>query len=124
MICLEGADESTYRKAQCHLDQTGGIVVSARQIQRMVQRVGRADQQWQERPAQPGSCTAPIPYVSVDGTGVPMVPEELKGRRGKQADGTARIRQVYLGCVFTQHKTDEKGHPAQDWDSTPYRSSF
>jgi hypothetical protein len=124
LICLEGADESTYLKAQRHLEQTGGIVVSARQIQRMVQRVGSAAQQWQERPAQPSSCDAPILHVSADGTGVPMLPEELKGRRGKQADGSAKTRQVYLGCVFTQHKTDEKGHPVRDWDSTTYLSSF
>ncbi len=124
LICLEGADESTYLKAQRHLEQTGGIVVSARQIQRMVQRVGSAAQQWQERTAQSGSCDAPILYVSADGTGVPMVPEELKSRRGKQADGTAKTRQVYLGCVFTQHRTDDKGHPVRDWDSTTYLSSF
>lgn len=53
-----------------------------------------------------------------------MVPEELKGWRGKQADGAAKPRQVYLGCVFTQHTTDEKGHPVRDWDSTTYLSSF
>lgn len=53
-----------------------------------------------------------------------MVPEELKGRRGKQADGTAKTRQVYLGCVFTQHRVDEKGHPVRDWQSTTYISSF
>ena len=53
-----------------------------------------------------------------------MVPEELKGRRGKQADGTAKTRQVYLGCVFTQHRTDEKGHPVRDYESTTYVSSF
>lgn len=117
LICLEGADESTYLKAQRHLEQTGGIVVSARQIQRLVQRVGHAAQQWQERPAQPGTTDAPIMYVSGDGTGVPMVPEELEGRAGKQADGKAKTCQVYLGCVFTQHKTDEKGHPVRDWDS-------
>src|SRR6266513_2651214 len=63
-------------------------------------------------------------YVSADGTGVPMVREELKGRRGKQKDGTAKTRQVYLGCVFTQHKVDEKGHPIRDWESTTYVSSF
>ena len=50
--------------------------------------------------------------------------EELKGRRGKQADGTAKTRQVYLGCVFTQHRTDEKGHPVRDYESTTYVSSF
>ena len=104
LICLEGADESSYRKAEVHLEQTGGMVVSARQIQRLVQRVGRAAQQWQQRPAQPGNCDAPIMYVS--------------------ADGTTKTRQVYLGCVFTQHKTDAEGHPVRDWDSTTYVSSF
>lgn len=124
LICLEGADEPTYLKAERHLEHTGGIRVSARQIQRVVQRVGSAAQDWQERPAQPGSCDAPIMYVSADGTGVPMRAEELAGRRGKQPDGTAKTRQVYLGCVFTQHRVDEKGHPVRDWESTTYVSSF
>jgi len=124
LLCLEGADETTYLKAERHLEQTGGIQVSARQIQRVVQRVGSDAQAWQERSAQPGFCDAPILYVSGDGTGVPMRPEELKGRRGKQADGTAKTRQVYLGCVFTQHRVDEKGHPVRDWESTSYVSSF
>ena len=124
LICLEGADEPTYLKAERHLEQTGGICVSARQIQRMVQRVGSAAQKWQERAAQPASCSAPILYVSGDGTGVPMVPAELEGRAGQQADGTAKTRQVYLGCIFTQHRTDDQGHPVRDYESTTYVSSF
>ncbi len=124
LLCLEGADAATYLSAQRHLEQTGGIKVSARQIQRVVQRVGHAAQDWQERPAQPGFCDAPILYVSADGTGVPMRSEELKGRPGKQADGTAKTRQVYLGCVFSQHRVDEQGHPVRDWESTTYVSSF
>jgi len=124
LLCLEGADESTYLKAERHLEQTGGIQVSARQIQRVVQRVGQAAQRWQERPAHSGSGQAPILYVSADGTGVPMVRAELAGRRGKQSDGTAKTRQVYLGCVFTQHKVDEQGHPIRDWESTTYVSSL
>jgi hypothetical protein len=127
LLCLEGADEPTYLKAQRHLEQTGGITVSARQIHRVVQRVGSAAQQWQERPAQPNTCQrgeVPIMYVSADGTGVPMVSEELADRKGKQPDGKAKTRQVYLGCVFTQHRVDEKGRPVRDWDSTTYVSSF
>jgi hypothetical protein len=124
LVCLEGADEPTYLKAERHLEQTGGISVSARQIQRVVQRVGSGAQAWQERPAQPGGGDAPVMYVSADGTGVPMVSQELVGRRGKQADGTAKTRQVYLGCVFTQHRVDEQGHPVRDWESTTYVSSF
>jgi len=124
LACLEGADEPTYLKAERHLEQTGGITVSARQIQRVVQRVGGSAQVWQQRQAQPGPCDAPIMYVSADGTGVPMRPKELAGRAGKQPDGTAKTRQVYLGCVFTQHRTDEKGHPVRDHESTTYVSSF
>ena len=124
LICLEGADEPTFLKAERHLEQTGGITVSARQIQRVVQRVGGSAQQWQQRERHPGQCNAPILYVSADGTGVPMVAPELKGRRGKQADGSAKTRQVYLGCVFTQHRTDAQGHPVRDYESTTYVSSF
>jgi hypothetical protein len=127
LLCLEGADEPTYLKAERHLELTGGITVSARQIQRVVQRVGSAAQQWQERSAEPGSCQrdeVPFMYVSADGTGVPMVAEELAGRKGKQPDGKAKTRQVYLGCVFTQHRIDEKGRPVRDGDSTTYVSSF
>ena len=63
-------------------------------------------------------------YVSADGTGIPMRKKELEGRAGKQADGTAKTRQVYLGCVFTQHRRDEKGRPIRDWESTTYISSM
>jgi hypothetical protein len=124
LICLEGADETSYQKAEQHLEETGGIQVSARQIQRMVQRVGAAAQQWQEREAQPGGSAVPIMYVSADGTGVPMRKEELLGRAGKQADGSAKTRMAYLGCIFTQHRTDEAGHPVRDYESTTYVSSF
>jgi hypothetical protein len=48
----------------------------------------------------------------------------LVGRKGKHADGKAKTRQVYLGCVFTQHRVDEKGRPVRDWESTTYVSSF
>ena len=127
ILCLEGADETSYQKAEVHLAETGGITVSARQIQRVVQRVGADAQRWQEREVQAEQCArcpAPVFYVSADGTGTPMRKEELVGRSGKQADGSAKTRQVYLGCVFTQHRVDEKGHPVRDWESTTYVSSL
>jgi hypothetical protein len=127
LICLEGADENSYQKAEDHLRETGGIEVSARQVQRLVQPVGAAAQQWQERQAlvpEPQSQAVPVMYVSADATGVPMRQAELVGRAGKQPDGTAKTRMAYLGCVFTQHQTDAKGHPLRDYQSTTYVSSF
>ena len=124
LICQAGAEAPGYEQAQRTLAETGGIVVSARQIQRVVQRVGEDAQAWQERPAQPGACDATVLYVSGDGTGVPMCRAAVAGRKGQQPDGTAKTRQAYLGCVFTQHKTDENGHPVRDHAATSYVSSF
>ena len=50
--------------------------------------------------------------------------QELAGRAGKQPDGSAKTRMANLGCVFTQHKVDEKGHPVRDHDSTTYVSTL
>lgn len=125
LACLEGADEVGFEKAERHLLETGGIRLQARQIQRLVQRVGPGAQVWQQREYRPGQedrTPVPIMYVSADGSGVPMRKEELVGRSGKQADGTAKTRQAYLGCVFTQHRVDEKGRPVRDWESTTYLS--
>jgi hypothetical protein len=55
---------------------------------------------------------------------VPIVSRELRGRPGKQPDGTAKTREVKLGCAFTQHGRDEKGRPVRDPDSTTYLASF
>jgi hypothetical protein len=124
LSCLEGADESSDQKAETHLLETGGIRFGARQIQRLVQRVGAAAQAWQEREAQPGGSAVPIMEVSADGPGVPLRKEELVGRAGKQANGSAKTRLACLGCVFTQHQTDEEGHPVRDYESTTCVSSF
>jgi len=127
LACLEGADEASYQKAEEHLCETGGIILSCRQIQRLVQRVGAAAQQWQQREALkplPGSKPVPVLYVSADATGLPMRKAELEGRSGKQPDGSAKTRSAYLGCVFTQHKGDEKGHPVRDYGSTTYVSTM
>lgn len=124
LLCLEGADESRFEKAAIHLQEVGGIVVESRQIQRVVQRVGAAAVAWQQRESPAAPCDASVMDVSGDGTGVPMRRAEVAGRQGKQSDGTAKTRQVYLGCVFTQHRLDDAGHPLRDHASTTYVSSF
>ena len=127
LACLEGADEKSFQTAEEHLRETGGIQLSGRQIQRLVQAVGPAAQTWQEREALvplPGTQAVPIMYVSGDASGVPMRKEEVEGRAGKQPDGSAKTRMANLGCVFTQHQRDEKGHPVRDYNSTTYVSTL
>ena len=75
LVSLEGADELAFQKAEKHLLETGGIRMDARQIQRLVQRVGPTAQAWQQREYKPGQenqTPVPIMYVSADGTGLPM----------------------------------------------------
>jgi hypothetical protein len=111
---------ATEFKAYC------GLEVEGRQIQRITQEMGPLAQQVQQQlpPCTHESGTIPVLYAAVDGTGVPMVPSELKGRAGKQPDGSAKTREVKLGCVFTQTTTDEEGLPVRDYQSTSYVASF
>jgi hypothetical protein len=99
----------------------GGLEINGRQIHRLMQTIGPAVQQVCEAaPAEKRTAPLPVLYVEVDGTGAPMVPAALAGRKGKQPDGTAKTREVKLGCVFTQHTTDAEGHPVRDSTSTTY----
>jgi hypothetical protein len=101
------------------------LEVTAKQVQRVAEEVGRAVEGWISRQA-PAENTnnhpAPVPilYVSFDGTGIPMRKAELLATKGKGADGKAKTREVKLGCVFTQTETDEEGWPVRDPDSTTY----
>lgn len=99
----------------------GGLAIQGRQIHRLMQIIGPAVHAAAEA-APNDTPAAPIPvlYVEVDGTGAPMVPAALAGRKGKQADGTAKTREVKLGCVFTQQGTDAAGQPVREAASTTY----
>jgi hypothetical protein len=103
-----------------------GLEVEGRQIQRIAQQMGPLVRQAQQQlpPFKHAAGLIPVMYAAVDGTGVPMVPEELEGRAGKQPDGSAKTREVKLGCIFTQTTTDEEGLPVRDYQSTSYVASF
>ena len=58
----------------------------------------------------------PILYVLMDGTGIPVVKKETAGHSGKNPGEPAHTREVKLGCVFTQTKTDAEGFPIRDPD--------
>ena len=47
----------------------------------------------------------------------------LAGRKGKQADGSSKTREVKLGAAFTQHGVDAEGRPLRDHGSTTYVAS-
>ena len=123
-LASRAAARSGYEAASLDLADLAGLSIGARQIQRIVGRSGpKIGEQLRHGPCSPLD-PIPILYVEVDGTGVPMRPEELAGRKGKQPGGSAKTREVKLGCVFTQHTTDEEGHALRDHQSTTYVGSF
>lgn len=124
LLCLEGADESSYGKAAEHLREVGGIEIDERQIHRVINRVGGAALKWQNREVPAQNSDAEVLYISADATGAPMRRKELVGVRGQGENGQAKTRMVNLGCVFSQLKTDADGNPMRDHDSTTYLTSF
>ena len=122
LVCRAAAQQP-YGAASQDLAAYGAIVIDERQIQRLVRRIGPAVDPWMKGLA-PSAEPLPILYVSCDGTGTPMRAEELAGRKGKQADGSSKTREVKLGAVFTQHRTDEKGRAVRDHESTTYVGSY
>jgi hypothetical protein len=66
----------------------------------------------------------PIPYVQMDGTGIPVVKKETEGRKGKTDGQPAHTREVKLGCVFTQTTWDKEGYAIRDPDSTTYTGAI
>lgn len=123
-LASRAAARCGYQAASQDLEALAAIKIDSRQIQRIVQQSGPIIGQQLLQ----GSCVIekpiPIMYVEVDGTGVPMMPQELAGRKGKQPDGSSKTREVKLGCVFTQTTTDEEGNPLRDHQSTTYMGSF
>lgn len=126
-LASRAAAREGYEAASDDLNALAGIRIEGRQIQRLVNQIGPqvAAQLKEHSPAiKEDAEPIAVAYTEVDGTGVPMVPQELVGRKGKQSDGSAKTREVKLGCVFTQTKTDEKGQPMRDYQSTSYVGSF
>lgn len=127
-LMARAGSQTQFEQAAQDLLCYAGLPLNPREIERVAEEVGRQVEQWlseQQRQTlqrQPEDCScAPSKfYISFDGTGIPVRKNELLGRRGKQADGSARTREVKLGCVFTQIGVDEEGNPRRDPDSTTY----
>jgi hypothetical protein len=105
-----------------------GIEVKTKEVERISELLGwQVEALWnQEREGilsgkvSPLLPAVPKLYVTMDGTGLPVVPRETEGRVGKDETGKAKTREAKLGCVFTQTREDEKGYPIRDEGSTTY----
>lgn len=129
-LMARAGSQTQFEQAAEDLLCYAGLKIEPREIERIAEEVGRQVEQWLSEEQEQIVHTGPrIPpqlepdakfYISFDGTGVPVRKSELVGRKGKQADGSARTREAKLGCVFTQVGLDKEGRPQRDPDSTSY----
>jgi hypothetical protein len=129
MMGLVGAKEA-FEEGRRDLEELSGVKVSTKALERASEAVGMDIESISKLECEM-AMTDKLEwlkpqekikrmYIAIDGTGVPVVPAETKGRKGKQPDGSSKTREAKLGCVFTQTKCDKEGRPQRDPHSTTY----
>jgi hypothetical protein len=116
------------------LAELADIHLCRKDAERVAEGEGRQMEAWmaqerqvlrrQEPPPPETPKTIETLYIELDGTGVPMVPGALEGRKGKQPDGTAKTREAKIGCVFTQTYYDDDKKPQRDPASTSFTGAI
>lgn len=108
------------------LYELADIRVNAKEVERVSEMVGGQVEAFHCVQAEAALSAKVIPikavprlYVSMDGTGVPVVKRETADRHGKDG-GQAKTREAKLGCIFTQTTIDKEGRPIRDEQSTSY----
>lgn len=124
LMCWAGAMDSSFELASETLVRFAGLEIPGRQVQRVVNSFGQQAATWMhDRQSESKQTPVEVLNIQTDMTGIPARPEELQGVKGKQPDGTAKTRQIKVGCVFTQSR-DAKGHPQRDPFSSTYIAAF
>lgn len=131
IVARAGAGEP-FAAARRDLAELAGLELTTKRIERAAEAAGTRVHAAAEAEAaailagslRPLAPTGPVEtlYVTIDGTGVPTVPKETLGRRGKGPDGRARTREAKLGCLFTGSGLDARGRPVRDPGSSSYVS--
>jgi len=120
-MCRAGSLAGSYQAASLDLLTYANLEIDGRQIQRMIEQMAPRMADWREAQAATFNPLAgEIFCVCADGTGAPMRRKELKGRRGKQPDGTARTREVKVGALFTHRRPQPEERPVRDYQTTTY----
>ena len=125
MVAAVGALVS-FQEGHELLRELAGVEVAAKQVERVAEALGREVAEDEQRRAEPqGNESLPATlYLGMDGTGVPMRRSELQGRAGKQANGSAKTREVKLCTVWSAEARDAEGHPVRDAGSVSYSAAI
>ena len=106
------------------MGELAGVRVDAKQVERTAEALGREIAQDERQVVDPSPPSASTMYLGMDGTGVPMRASEIKGRQGKQPDGSAKTREVKLVTVWSAEARDEEGKAVRDAGSVSYSAAI
>ena len=123
MIGVVGAMVS-FAEGHALLHELAGVDVPPTQVEHAAEALGRAIAADEHGVITPDPPSAPTMYLGVDGTGIPMRSAALAGRAGKQADGSAKTREVKLVTVWTAEGRDPNGIPVRDRGSVTYSAAL
>jgi hypothetical protein len=122
-----------FDEGRLDLKELAGVTVNTKEVERASEAIGNDIERFSKQERElivSGKLTpigigpTPTMYVVIDASGIPVVPREVEGRRGKGDNGKAKTREAKLGCVFTQTTEDEHGQPIRDPDSTTYAAAI
>jgi Uncharacterised protein family (UPF0236) len=106
------------------LRELAGVEVSISQVQRAAEALGAEIATDERVSVEPIGDVAPVMYLGMDGTGVPMRASEVAGRAGKQPDGSAKTREAKLVTIWTAESRNKEGTPMRDEGSVSYSAAI
>ena len=125
MIAAVGALVS-FQEGSELLQELAALSVQAKQVERVAERLGQevAEQEYHDLAPTGDELLPKTLYLGLDGTGIPLRPSELLGRTGKQADGSAKTREVKLCTIWSAESRDADGLPVRDQGSVTYSAAI
>jgi len=108
------------------LKELAGVTVDAKQVERTAEALGKEIAEDERTYTEPDDALS-LPqtlYLGMDGTGIPLRAEELAGRAGKQADGSAKTGEVKLCTLWSAESFDAEGVPIRDEESVTYSAAL
>src|SRR5437870_9983133 len=103
----------SFEESGALLHELAGVEVSVKQVERAAEALGAEIAVDERQDVERMREVAPTMYLGLDGTGVPMRPQEVADRAGKQADGSAKTREAKLVTVWTAESRDREGKPVR-----------
>ena len=123
MISMVASSES-FLAGEKLMSELAAVNLSGKCIERTAKKIGATIAADEVSYVEETPNSSDTMYVGVDGTGIPIRPNELLGRVGKQPNGTAKTREVKECVIWTADSRDSEGYPVRDKGSVTYSAGI